>query len=56
MNRFFMSMYTFFYYRIMEVYRRIGLQGRWVEVDTGGTQEESLQKALKGLRDIGVLN
>ena len=44
-----------FNFRILEVYRRIGLQGAWVEVDTGGTQEESLQKALDGLKKIGVL-
>jgi len=41
--------------RIMEAYRRINLKGGWVEVDTGGTQEESLQKAVNGLKQIDVL-
>ena len=39
----------------MEAYRRINSEGGWVEVDTGGTQEESLQKAVNGLKQIGVL-
>ncbi|XP_057314989.1 uncharacterized protein LOC130656178 [Hydractinia symbiolongicarpus] len=39
--------------RIMEVYRKIGYT-KWVEVDTSGTQEESLEKAIKGLGDVGV--
>lgn len=37
----------------MEVYRKIGYT-KWVEVETSGTQEESLEKAIKGLADVGV--
>lgn len=41
--------------RISEVYRRIGLTDRWVEVDTSGTEQESLTKAINGLKEIGIL-
>lgn len=41
--------------RILEVYRRIGFGDRWIEVDTGGTREESLMKAIDGLKQIGVV-
>lgn len=40
--------------RITEVYRRIG-HTKWIEVDTGGTQEESLCKAVKGLIEHNVI-
>ncbi|XP_057314991.1 UMP-CMP kinase 2, mitochondrial-like isoform X2 [Hydractinia symbiolongicarpus] len=39
--------------RIMKVYQRFG-NTKWVEVDTSGTKEESLQIAIKGLADVGV--
>lgn len=41
--------------RILEVYRRIGFGDRWIEVDTGGTREESLMKAIDGLKRISVI-
>jgi len=40
--------------RISEVYRRIGHQ-RWMEVDTSGTQEETLQKVVNALKLHGVI-
>ena len=41
--------------RIMETYKRIGYT-KWVEVDTSGTQEESLNKTIEGLKFAGILS
>ena len=37
----------------MEAYRRINYS-KWVEVDTSGTQQESLDKAVQGLKAVGI--
>lgn len=39
--------------RIMETYRRIG-HTKWIEIDTSGTKEETLEKTVNSLKQNGI--